>query len=127
MKKIRSQNGITLIALIITIIVLLILAVVTIGAVRESDIMEYAKNSADRYNTEKDKEESMLGTYEDEIAKYSNTEVKEDTDEKGIEYFIYADRNDNGDYDLSSCIIQRFNYNNILCTTYGTENGRNVC
>ena len=70
MKRLKSQKGITLVALVITIIVLLILAVVAIGAVRDSGVIGHAQNSADKYNTERDKEESMLGEYEDEISKY---------------------------------------------------------
>ena len=70
MEKFKTQKGITLVALVITIIVLLILAVVAIGAVRDSGIIGHAQNSADRYNTGKLEEESMLGQYEDEISKY---------------------------------------------------------
>lgn len=70
MKKFKTQKAITLVALVITIIVLLILAVVAIGAVRDSGIIGHAQNSADKYNTEKAKEESLLGQYEDEISKY---------------------------------------------------------
>lgn len=52
MKKTKMEKGITLIALIITIIVLLILAVVTIGAITNSDggIFSYAQES--KFKTE---------------------------------------------------------------------------
>ena len=70
MKRLKAQKGITLLALVITIIVLLILAVVAIGAVRDSGIIGHAQNSADKYNTEKNKEESLLGGYEDIISQY---------------------------------------------------------
>ena len=70
MKKTKLEKGITLVALVITIIVLLILAVVAIGAVRDSGIIGHAQNSADRYNTGKLEEESMIVHYEDAISKY---------------------------------------------------------
>ena len=55
--KNRNEKGITLIALVLTIIVLLILAVVALGAVRDSDIINHAQNAADTYNTQKGVEE----------------------------------------------------------------------
>ena len=48
--NLKENNGITLIALIITIIVLLILAVVTISAVNEGGIFAHANNAATKYN-----------------------------------------------------------------------------
>mgnify|MGYP003323156389 CR=1 FL=1 len=68
----KKNKGITLVALVITIIVLLILAVVAIGAVRDSGIIGHAQNSADKYNTGKAEEDSMIGQYEDAIAQYEN-------------------------------------------------------
>ena len=65
----KTQNGITLIALIITIVVLLILAVVTIGAVRDSNIVGYAQNAATMYELSQDNEVGLLGSYETEIKK----------------------------------------------------------
>ena len=60
----RGQKGITLVALIITIIVLLILAVVTIGAVTDSDIIKHAQNASTEYNTAKANEETQITTGE---------------------------------------------------------------
>ena len=56
----NNIKGITLIALIITIILLLILAVVTIGSIKNSNIITYAQNASKDYNSEKNKEESTL-------------------------------------------------------------------
>ena len=64
MNKVKFEKGITLIALIITIIILLILAVVTIGSIKDSNIITYAQNASRDYNTEKDKEESTILSYE---------------------------------------------------------------
>ena len=67
----------------ITIIVLLILAVVAIGAVRDSGIIGHAQNSADKYNTGKAEEESMLGQYEDAISQYENGDSSGEDDNFG--------------------------------------------
>lgn len=48
MKKIRKQNGITLIALVITIIVMLILVGVTITIAVNGGLFNYAKEAADK-------------------------------------------------------------------------------
>ena len=64
MRKTKIQNGITLIALIITIVVLLIIAVVTIGVVQESGIIRHAQNARSKYEEEKAKEEGTIAGYE---------------------------------------------------------------
>ena len=67
MKKIKQDKGITLIALIITIIVLLILAVVTIGAITNQGIINYATNAKDDYNREAQNEAMILNGLENYI------------------------------------------------------------
>ena len=64
MNENKVERGITLIALIITIIILLILAVVTIGSMKNSNIITYAQNAANDYETGKDKEKGILSQYE---------------------------------------------------------------
>ena len=81
MRKLKTQKGITLVALIITIVVLLILAGVAIGTVKNSDIIGYAKNAASAYENEKTNEEDMIDKYENEI--------KDNIlNEEEIEYYI---------------------------------------
>lgn len=46
----RQEKGITLVALIVTIIVLIILAAVAIGAVYQSNMVNYAVNGAYNYS-----------------------------------------------------------------------------
>ena len=53
MKRNKLNNGITIIALIKTIIILLILAVVTIGAMQNSNIITYAQNASRDYESGK--------------------------------------------------------------------------
>ena len=67
MKKLKTQKGITLIALIITIVVLLILAVVAIGETQDSDIVGYAQNAVAQYDNGTNNEISLLEQYEQKI------------------------------------------------------------
>ena len=64
MRKTKMQRGITLIALIITIIILLILAVVTIGSIKDSNIITYAQNAATDYTAKSNEEEGIISNYE---------------------------------------------------------------
>lgn len=65
----RKQKGITLIALIISIIVLLILAVVTIGTVKDSGIIDHAENAKDSYTIAQEKEQIGLAVSEYQLEK----------------------------------------------------------
>ena len=61
----RKQNGITLVALIITIIVLLIIAGVTIASMmNEENIINKSKQARDNYAANKQYEESKLLEYD---------------------------------------------------------------
>ena len=72
MKKQKAQQGITLIALIITIVVLLILAVVTINAVREGGIITHAQDAANEYKIAQEKEQIALAYSEYLMNKRTN-------------------------------------------------------
>lgn len=100
MKKLKSQKGITLIALIITIVVLLIIAGVAIGTLQESNIIGQAQNAAGKYNSAKKNEVDVLDNYEGILKKYENSEEDfescvgkyADIDGDGtIDGIIYAD------------------------------------
>lgn len=67
MKNTKTQNGITLIALIITIIILLILAIVTINAVQGDGIVQYAQNAKVDYDDASEDEQLALQNYLDII------------------------------------------------------------
>lgn len=60
MLKAKENFGITLVALIITIVVLLILAVVSIGAIRDSDIIGHSKTAQSLYTEAQEKENVSL-------------------------------------------------------------------
>ena len=64
MKRTKTQNGITLVALIITIVVLLILAVVSINAIQNEGIMSQAQQSAEKFNQSQKEEQETLNSYE---------------------------------------------------------------
>ena len=67
MKKNKTENGITLVALIITIIVLLILAVVAIGVVTGDGILFHAKDASTKYAEKAEEENSTLQGYAEMI------------------------------------------------------------
>ena len=75
MKKNKEENGITLVALIITIIILLILAVVAIGIVRGEGILFHAKDATTKYTEKATEENSTLQGYA-EMLKEQATGVK---------------------------------------------------
>ena len=74
MKKFKTNNGITLVALVITIIVLLILAMVSISIVMNQGIMTKSKEAADRYNEKAGEEQGELTFFERLLGQYSGTD-----------------------------------------------------
>ncbi len=64
----RTEKGITLVALIITIIVLVILAAVSIAAVYQSKIVDYAINGAQDYTNQAVRENQIMRQTESTIA-----------------------------------------------------------
>ena len=66
-QKLKTNKGITLIALIITIIVLLILAAVAIAAIKGDGIISHAKNAKAQYSGAQANETSTISGYEDYI------------------------------------------------------------
>ena len=69
MKKLKSSNGITLIALIITIVVLLILAGVSINMViGENGLINKAQRAVDTYQNSATEEQVFLNEIENYIA-----------------------------------------------------------
>ena len=94
MKKTKLEKGITLIALIITIIILLILAVVTIGSIKNSNIITYAQNASDDYNREKSEEIDILDSYEKLIEDNIESEFKKFV----IDTLSSMEKNVNGKY-----------------------------
>ncbi len=77
-KKINTNKGITLVALIITIIVLLILAVVAIQAVKGDGILAHAKNARDKWEEAQRNEEIALDQLTDSLKGQTTTGYNEE-------------------------------------------------
>ena len=60
----KKNEGITLIALIITIIILVILAAVSITAVTEGNIIGWSSDAAEKYANAVDKENETMSKFE---------------------------------------------------------------
>ena len=73
MKKIKTNKGITLVALVITIIVLLILAVVSISIVINQGIIDKSQDAANTHQKEAEQEAIQIGYSEYLNDKYSGT------------------------------------------------------
>ncbi len=71
-KSVKKQNGITLVALVITIIVLLLLAVVSINIVQNSGLIEKTKLAKEEHRASAIQEQIDLFKNEQEIAKQNN-------------------------------------------------------
>lgn len=69
----KNQNGITLIALVITIIVLLILAMVSIKLVWDGGIIAHAQNAVNSYNEAQTNELEQLNILEEQFKQYGGS------------------------------------------------------
>ena len=66
----KKQNGITLVALVITIIILLILAGISIAALSEQGLFGKAKEAKEKTELKTEEENTTLQNYEDTINYY---------------------------------------------------------
>lgn len=66
----KRQNGITLVALVITIIILLILAGISIGALTNQGLFTNAKDAKNKTEKATQNELNTLNEYGDELNKY---------------------------------------------------------
>ena len=66
----KRQNGITLVALVITIIILLILAGISIAALSNQGLFEKTKKAREETNKSAKNEQNTLTEYENEIDEY---------------------------------------------------------
>ena len=147
----KKNNGITLIALILTIIVLIILAGISINALNNNGIFEKAKEAKDKWKNAQEDEELQIAKYSNEVEFFSRgsnsfkvTLLWEGTGSHGdtITYinnhnidefdsikFLYYTTNesDNGWYQEPEYLVQTLN--NLITNTktlglygYGTRN-----
>ena len=66
----RSEKGITLVALVITIIILLILAGIAIGSLTESGLFDKSREAEEKYTNEAGRENNTINDYEQWINNY---------------------------------------------------------
>ena len=69
-KQRKKENGITIIALVITIIILLILAGVSITALTKSDLLKNAKMAKNATENAQNTENIALADYQEKIDQY---------------------------------------------------------
>ena len=79
----KSNNGITLVALVVTIIILLILATISIQSLTNTGLFEKAKEARDKTTNAVENQAKTLNEYEDELNKYVSGASKVDTDWTG--------------------------------------------
>ncbi len=76
MKKTKRQNGITLVALVITIIILLILATISIQSLTNTGLFKKAQEVKEKTKNATENQAKTLNEYEDELNKYISGTVK---------------------------------------------------
>ena len=74
----KKENGITLVALVISIIVLLILAIISINLVINNGILDKAKTAVDKYSEGEIEEQIKLAYLELQAEKLYNSNVNDD-------------------------------------------------
>ena len=72
----RKNNGITLVALVVTIIILLILAGITISSLTNTGLFGRAKEARDKTAAAAENQAKILNEYEDELNKYISWNTK---------------------------------------------------
>ena len=75
-KKFKSNNGITLVALVITIIILLILAGITISSLTNTGLFGKAQEAKEKTQNATENQAKTLNEYEDELNKYISGTVE---------------------------------------------------
>ena len=82
-KKIKTNNGITLVALVITIIILLILATISIQSLTNTGLFKKANEAKEKTQNAAENQAKTLNEYEDELNKYISGTSKVETDWTG--------------------------------------------
>ena len=82
-KKRKSNNGITLVALVISIIILLILATISIQSLTNTGIFKRAQEAKNAMEKAEAEQAKMLNEYENELNKYTSGTIKDKTEWTG--------------------------------------------
>ncbi len=75
-KNIKNNNGITLVALVVTIIILLILATISIQSLTNTGLFKKAQEAKEKTQNAEENQAKTLNEYEDELNKYISGDVK---------------------------------------------------
>ncbi len=75
-KKLEYNNGITLVALVITIIILLILATISIQSLTNTGLFAKAQEAKEKTRNAEENQAKTLNEYEDELNKYVSGTIK---------------------------------------------------
>lgn len=65
--KIKKENGVTLVALIVSIIVLIILAAVSLIIVLDDNVIEVTTNGAEKYDQKQHEEKIIMESIGDKV------------------------------------------------------------
>jgi len=76
MKKTKRQNGITLVALVITIIILLILTTISVQSLTNTGLFSKAQEAKEKSQNATENQAKTLNEYEDELNKYISGDIK---------------------------------------------------
>ena len=79
-KKIKNNNGITLVALVVTIIILLILATISIQSLTNTGLFKKAQEAKEKTQNAEENQAKTLNEYEDELNKYVSGNIEEKKD-----------------------------------------------
>ena len=82
-KKSKNNNGITLVALVISIIILLILATISIQSLTNTGLFAKAQEAKEKTKNATENQAKILNEYEDELNKYVSGASKAKTDWTG--------------------------------------------
>ena len=101
--KYKKENGITLVALVITVVIMLILAAVAIGSVTGDGLFSKTRQAAEAYENASKKESDQIQTLMNEIDKYlTGNNVSEGVDPEEVavvgdfvNYSVQVDSNGN--------------------------------
>ena len=98
-KKSKNNNGITLVALVISIIILLILATISIQSLTNTGLFAKAQEAKEKTQNAEENQARTLNEYEDELNKYISGNVektfKGKTVTDAIQYADVLNKNDN--------------------------------
>ena len=75
-ENLKSKNGITLVALVITIIILLILATISIQSLTNTGLFQKANEAKEKTKNATENQAKTLNEYEDELNKYISGDIK---------------------------------------------------